>query len=51
VELSDEMRARVQALSFWHLATLSRDGSPHVTPRWVGLVGVEPSRPGILPES
>jgi PPOX class probable F420-dependent enzyme len=39
VELSEDVRKRVQAPNFWHLATLNGDGSPHVTPMWVDLEG------------
>jgi PPOX class probable F420-dependent enzyme len=39
VTLSEEIRKRVAAPNFWHLATLNRDGSPHVTPMWVDLEG------------
>ena len=39
VQLNDEVRKRVEAPNFWHLATLNRDGSPHVTPMWVDLEG------------
>jgi PPOX class probable F420-dependent enzyme len=39
VELSEEVRKRVQAPNFWHLGTINRDGSPHITPMWVDLEG------------
>lgn len=39
VELSAEVRARLAAPTFWHLATLNADGSPQVTPMWVDLDG------------
>ena len=39
VKLDEEVRGRVEAPNFWHLATLNRDGSPHVTPMWVDLEG------------
>ncbi|MCE6998137.1 PPOX class F420-dependent oxidoreductase [Saccharothrix sp. S26] len=39
VELDAEVRARLAAPVFWHLATLNADGSPQVTPMWVELVG------------
>lgn len=37
--LSEQVRARVAAPTFWHLATVDRDGSPHVTPMWVDVEG------------
>ena len=39
VELSEEVRGRVQAPNFWHLGTINRDGSPHITPMWIDLEG------------
>jgi PPOX class probable F420-dependent enzyme len=39
VELSEEVRKRVQAPNFWHLGTINRDGSPHITPMWIDLEG------------
>ncbi len=39
VELDARVRARLVAPTFWHLATLNRDGSPQVTPMWVDLEG------------
>ena len=39
VELSEEVRKRVQAPNFWHLGTINRDGSPHITPMWIDLDG------------
>jgi PPOX class probable F420-dependent enzyme len=39
VELSEEVRERLEGPNFWHLATLNPDGSPHVTPMWVGIEG------------
>ena len=38
-ELSEQVRARVAAPNFWHLATVNQDGSPHVTPMWVDVEG------------
>lgn len=40
--LSDDVRARLEAPNFWHLACLNRDGSPHVTPMWVHVDGERP---------
>ncbi len=37
--LSEQVRARVAAPTFWHVATVNRDGSPHVTPMWVNIEG------------
>ena len=33
------VRERVQAPNFWHLGTINRDGSPHITPMWIDLEG------------
>ncbi|MFB9690705.1 pyridoxamine 5'-phosphate oxidase family protein [Amycolatopsis plumensis] len=33
------VRARVAASNIWHLATVNRDGSPHVSPMWVDVEG------------
>lgn len=38
-QLSEQVRARVEAPGFWHLGTVNRDGSPHVTPMWVDIEG------------
>ena len=40
VKLSDEVRAKVEAPNFWHLATLNQDGAPHVTPMWSTSRGI-----------
>ncbi len=37
VRLPDAVRARLEAPTFWHLATLNADGSPQVTPMWVDV--------------
>jgi PPOX class probable F420-dependent enzyme len=37
--LSEQVRAKVEAPSFWHVATVNPDGSPQVTPMWVDLEG------------
>ncbi|TQM85583.1 PPOX class probable F420-dependent enzyme [Saccharothrix saharensis] len=37
--LDAEVRARLLAPTFWHLATVNADGSPQVTPMWVDLDG------------
>lgn len=39
ITLSQEIRARVEAPNIWHVATVNPDGSPHVSPMWVGLEG------------
>lgn len=39
VKLTDAVRKRLEAPSFWHLATLNTDGSPQVTPMWVDVEG------------
>jgi PPOX class probable F420-dependent enzyme len=36
-ELSEEIKTLVRGANFGHLATLMRDGSPHVDPVWVDL--------------
>jgi len=35
--LSEEIKALVSGANFGHLATLMRDGAPHVDPVWVDL--------------
>jgi PPOX class probable F420-dependent enzyme len=37
--LSNEIRALVRGANFGHLATLMRDGTPHVDPVWIDLEG------------
>jgi len=37
--LSEQVRARVSAPVFWHLATINPDGSPQVSPMWVDIEG------------
>lgn len=37
--LSEQVRARVKAPNVWHLGTVNRDGSPHVSPMWVDVEG------------
>jgi hypothetical protein len=37
VHLSEEIKALVSGANFGHLATLMRDGAPHVDPVWVDL--------------
>jgi PPOX class probable F420-dependent enzyme len=38
-QLSEEIKVLVRGANFAHLATLMRDGSPHVDPVWVDLEG------------
>ena len=38
-QLSEEIRALVRGANFGHLATLMRDGAPHVDPVWIDLEG------------
>ena len=38
-QLSEEIKALVRAANFGHLATLMRDGAPHVDPVWIDLEG------------
>lgn len=37
--LTEQVRARVAAPVFWHLATINADGTPHVSPMWIDLEG------------
>jgi PPOX class probable F420-dependent enzyme len=37
--MTEQVRARVAAPVFWHLATINADGTPHVSPMWVDLEG------------
>lgn len=37
--LTPEIRARLEAPTFWYVATTAPDGSPHISPMWVGLDG------------
>ncbi|WP_433259906.1 PPOX class F420-dependent oxidoreductase [Actinosynnema sp. CS-041913] len=39
VALSEPMREWLAAPNFWHLATVSADGWPQVTPMWVHVEG------------
>ena len=38
-QLSEEIKTLVRGANFGHLATLMRDGAPHVDPVWVDLEG------------
>lgn len=38
-QLSEEIKALVRGANFGHLATLMRDGTPHVDPVWIDLEG------------
>jgi PPOX class probable F420-dependent enzyme len=38
-QLSQEIKALIHGVNFGHLATLMRDGAPHVDPVWVDLEG------------
>ncbi|ANN17825.1 PPOX class F420-dependent enzyme [Amycolatopsis orientalis] len=38
-ELSEQVRDRIAAPNFWHLATVNPDGSPQVSPMWIDLEG------------
>ena len=38
-QLREEIKLLVRGANFAHLATLMRDGSPHVDPVWVDLEG------------
>jgi PPOX class probable F420-dependent enzyme len=37
--LSEEIRALIRGANFGHLATLMRDGAPHIDPVWIDLEG------------
>ncbi|GAA1906553.1 hypothetical protein GCM10009753_41510 [Streptantibioticus ferralitis] len=39
VEMPKDVRARIEAPNIWYVATVNVDGSPHVSPMWVGLDG------------
>jgi PPOX class probable F420-dependent enzyme len=39
IPLSDDIRALLDRPNYAHLATVMSDGSPHVTPVWVGREG------------
>jgi PPOX class probable F420-dependent enzyme len=38
-QLSEEIKALVRGANFGHVATLMRDGAPHVDPVWIDLEG------------
>ena len=42
LELTQDVRGRLEAAAVWFVATTSPDGSPHVSPMWVGLDGDNP---------
>jgi hypothetical protein len=46
-ELSDDVRALLQARNMAHVATLMADEAPHVSPVWISLEGGR--RRGIAP--
>ena len=37
VELNDIVRKRLEGAEYWHLATISADGSPNSSPMWLDL--------------
>ncbi|KOV35376.1 oxidoreductase [Streptomyces sp. XY431] len=39
VEISKDVRERIEAGHIWYVGTVNADGSPHVSPMWVGLEG------------
>ncbi|MFB7615166.1 PPOX class F420-dependent oxidoreductase [Kitasatospora sp. NPDC056181] len=39
VEISKDVQARIEAGHVWYVATVNADGSPHVSPMWVGTQG------------
>ena len=38
-QLSEEIKELIRSANFGHLATLMRDGAPHVDPVWIDLEG------------
>ncbi|OEV08411.1 oxidoreductase [Streptomyces nanshensis] len=41
-EITEDVRERLTAAAVWFVATTSPDGSPHVSPMWVGVDGDTP---------
>jgi len=41
-ELTEDVRERLRAAAVWFVATTNPDGSPHVSPMWLGLDGDHP---------
>ncbi|MEV6979274.1 PPOX class F420-dependent oxidoreductase [Kitasatospora sp. NPDC093806] len=39
VEIPRDVRERIEAGHIWYVATVNADGSPHVSPMWVGAEG------------
>ncbi|WP_058043101.1 PPOX class F420-dependent oxidoreductase [Streptomyces roseifaciens] len=39
VAIPNDIRARIEAPHIWYVATVNPDGSPHVSPMWLGLEG------------
>ncbi|MBT2384177.1 PPOX class F420-dependent oxidoreductase [Streptomyces sp. ISL-11] len=39
VAIPHDIRVRIEAPHIWYVATVNPDGSPHVSPMWVGLDG------------
>ncbi|MFI9307104.1 PPOX class F420-dependent oxidoreductase [Streptomyces triculaminicus] len=39
VALSNDIRLRIETPHIWYVGTVNQDGSPHVSPMWVGLDG------------
>lgn len=37
IELTEQVRERLEGANFWSVATVMPDGAPHATPMWVGL--------------
>ncbi|MFB7381075.1 PPOX class F420-dependent oxidoreductase [Kitasatospora purpeofusca] len=39
VEISKDVRERIEAGHIWYVGTVNADGSPHVSPMWVAMEG------------
>ncbi|GGY07799.1 TIGR03618 family F420-dependent PPOX class oxidoreductase [Streptomyces hiroshimensis] len=39
VAIPNDIRARIETPHIWYVATVNPDGSPHVSPMWLGLDG------------
>ncbi|MEH6373541.1 PPOX class F420-dependent oxidoreductase [Streptomyces sp. KLMMK] len=39
VAIPNDIRTRIEAPHIWYVATVNPDGSPHVSPMWLGLEG------------
>ncbi|QLE75170.1 PPOX class F420-dependent oxidoreductase [Streptomyces rectiverticillatus] len=39
VAIPNDIRTRIEAPHIWYVATVNSDGSPHVSPMWLGIEG------------